>query len=301
MRRVLKRLIAARGTPGAFPRPVREEIYPRLFIRHLEQRRVLAVDGVTAVAAQIDVDEGQLIDTSLATFTDDASGNTNEPHTATIDWDDGSSSMGGIVEPKPNSDGTVSGMHTYADNGTFTVTVTVTGQDNSSLSDTFTVNVANVAPSVAADNATVTVDEGQTATNTGTFSDPGADTVTITASIGTITQNAGTWSWSFDSTDGPDESQTVTITAEDDDGAQSTITFDLVVNNVAPSVAADNATVTVDEGQTATNTGTFSDPGADTVTITASVGSVTQTAGAWSWSFATTDEIGRASCRERVC
>ena len=57
--------------------------------------------------------------------------------------------------------------------------------------------------------------ESQTANNTGTFSDLGDDTVTITASIGTVSQvgtQSGTWSWSFDTSDGTDDSQTVTIT-----------------------------------------------------------------------------------------
>ena len=89
----------------------------------------------------------------------------------------------------------------------------------------------------------------------------------------------GTWSWSLGTTDGPDESQTVTITATDTFGAASTATFALTVNNVAPTVAANNASVTVDEGQTAANNGTFGDVGDDTVTISVSAGSVTQGAG----------------------
>ncbi|MCP4858662.1 MAG: hypothetical protein GY903_29655, partial [Fuerstiella sp.] len=42
------------------------------------------------------------------------------------------------------------------------------------------------------------------------------------------------WQWSFDTTNGPVESQTVTITAEDSEGGSSTVDFQLVVNNVAP-------------------------------------------------------------------
>ena len=34
----------------------------------------------------------------------------------------------------------------------------------------------------------VTVNEGQTATNTGTYSDPSRDNVTMTASVGTVTK-----------------------------------------------------------------------------------------------------------------
>src|SRR5207244_3449188 len=149
--------------------------------------------------------------------------------------------------------------------------------------------VNNVAPSVAADNASVTVNEGQTASNTGTFSDPGLDTVSLSASVGTVTGTNGAWSWSFATNDGPDRSETGPITATGSDGAATTTTFSLVVNNVAPSVAANQASVTVNEGQTANNTGTFSDPGLDTVSLTASVGTISGSNGAWSWSFATTD------------
>jgi hypothetical protein len=121
---------------------------------------------------------------------------------------------------------------------------------------TTTMTIINVAPLLSADSATLMVAEGQTATNTGTWSDPGVDDVTLSASVGSITKNAnGTWSWSFDTTDGPDQSQTVTITATDSDSAVTTTTFALVVNNVAPMLSVDNASVTVSEGQTPTNTG----------------------------------------------
>jgi hypothetical protein len=97
--------------------------------------------------------------------------------------------------------------------------------------------VQNVAPSVAADNATVTVNEGQTAGNTGTFADVGGDTVTVSASVGILAQvgtQSGTWSWMYGTSDGPDNSQTVTITADDGEGGVSTTTFDLFVLNVPP-------------------------------------------------------------------
>src|SRR6185437_8537024 len=78
----------------------------------------------------------------------------------------------------------------------------------------------------------VTVDEGQTATNTGTWGDPdGASGVILSASVGSIIQYAdGTWRWSLDTTDGPTESQTVTITATDPQGATTSRSFALVVN-----------------------------------------------------------------------
>ena len=174
-----------------------------------------------------------------------------------------------------------------------TVTITATDSDGDQTSATFQLVVDNVAPSVDAASATVAVDEGSVASNSGTFADVGQDTVSITTNVGTVTQNdvAGTWSWSFDTLDGPEDSQTVTITALDSDGAATETTFTLNVDNVAPTVATASATVTVDEGSVASNSGTFADVGQDTVSITANVGTVTQddVAGTWSWNFDTLD------------
>jgi VCBS repeat-containing protein len=123
---------------------------------------------------------------------------------------------------------------------TYDVCLKVSDKAGNTVLATTHVTVNNVAPSVEAHEATVTVDEGQTATNTGTFADPGVDTVSLAASIGTIVDNGdGTWSWSFATSDGPDDSQTVIITATDSDGAVTNTMFALVVNNVAPSVGDD--------------------------------------------------------------
>ena len=70
-----------------------------------------------------DADEGAEV-TLNATFTDPGSGDT---HTAIIDWGDNTASSGDVTEP--SSPGTVSGTHTYVDNGDYTVTVTVTDDD----------------------------------------------------------------------------------------------------------------------------------------------------------------------------
>lgn len=122
--------------------------------------------------------------------------------------------------------------------------------------------LATVQPDLAADNASVTVDEGQTAANSGTFSDPNGDAVTLSASVGTVVAGAGTWSWSFDAVDGPADSQTVTITATDALGIENEVTFALTVDNVAPSVTSDPGQVTsIDEGDTLSVLSFFSDPG----------------------------------------
>jgi hypothetical protein len=171
------------------------------------------------------------------------------------------------------------------------VTITATDSDGAVGTVTFNLVVENVAPAVTVNQGSVTVKEGETAANSGTYSDPGDDTVTLTVSAGTIVDHGdGTWSWSLVTTDGPGESQVVSITATDSDGGASTTTFNLVVENVAPTVTVNQGSVTVKEGETATNTGTYHDPGDDVLTLTVSVGTIVDRGdGTWSWSLQTTD------------
>ena len=71
---------------------------------------------------------------------------------------------------------------------------------------------------------------------TGTFKDPDGDAVTLSASVGTVTKNGGgAWSWSYPTTDGPQESQLVYITATDAAGQKDQAVFSLTVNNLPPS------------------------------------------------------------------
>jgi hypothetical protein len=132
----------------------------------------------------------------------------------------------------------------------------------------------NTPPEVAADQATVAVNEATTASNTGTFSDVDGDAVTLSASIGTVTPSGtGTWSWNHTPADGPADSQTVTITADDGTGP-NTATFALQVSNVAPTITSLTPNVaTVITGQPVTFAGQATDP------------SGPDTAAGFSWSF----------------
>ncbi|MBI1375608.1 MAG: LEPR-XLL domain-containing protein, partial [Phycisphaera sp.] len=178
-----------------------------------------------------------------------------------------SASLGTITFQTVGSTGTWTWTYTTADGPADSQTVTITADDGNGgmTMETFDLVVTNVAPTLSVTNAEVEVNEGDTAMNTGSFSDISAlDTVTITASIGDIVQvgtNPGTYTWSFDSTNGPDETQTVTITATDKDGGTMEVTFDLIVNNVPPDLTIDGTPIIVNEGDTAMNTGTYTDPG----------------------------------------
>lgn len=122
-------------------------------------------------------------------------------------------------------------------------------------------SLLNVPPVIASDHASVTVNEGQSAANTGTVSDANGDTVSLSASVGTVVNNGNdTWSWSFLTSDGPVQSQTVTITADDGHGGVSHASFALVVNNVAPTIVSVSNNGPVTAGGSAIITVAATDP-----------------------------------------
>ena len=132
--------------------------------------------------------------------------------------------------------------------------------------------VENSPPAVVANNPSVTVNEGSTAANSGTYNDPNGDPVTISIvapSAGTVSSTGttnGTWSWSFPTTDGPNQSQTITIKFTDNlTNGITLLTFPLTVNNVPPTIAL-TGNASVNEGSSYSLTlGAISDPGTDTV------------------------------------
>jgi len=147
-------------------------------------------------------------------------------------------------------DGTVSGSHIYADNGTYTVTVSVTDDDGAVASDTLAVTVANAAPTVDA-GADQTVNEGDLVfLAPATFNDLGTlDTHSATidwgdgiATAGTVSEIPfgppgstvgmnGTVSGSHVYADNGEYAVTVTVT--DDEGVATSDSLLVTVQNVA--------------------------------------------------------------------
>jgi hypothetical protein len=123
--------------------------------------------------------------------------------------------------------------------GTTAVTCRSADRCGNESTCTFNVTVNTAAPLViTAHLANVTVNESQTAINTGTVSGGNGNAVSLAASVGTIVNHGdGTWSWSFPTNDGPPQSQTVTLTASDGNGASSA-SFALVVNNLPPVISS---------------------------------------------------------------
>jgi len=109
----------------------------------------LAADPpLTVTVAQISATEGQpLNNVAVATFVDPVNDDTASDYIATIEWGDGTVTNNALVT-EPNGVWTVSGSHTYAEEGTYTLEVSVvdTPGDTSGASQAgITVNDAGLA------------------------------------------------------------------------------------------------------------------------------------------------------------
>ncbi|MBX3400769.1 MAG: PKD domain-containing protein [Gemmataceae bacterium] len=285
-----------------------------------------AAPVVSVVGGQTIAEGATLSIPNVATFTDAGFDNPNRPggasterFTFSINWGDGTTAdtgsitnftTGSIGTP---SSGSLNASHTFADDGVYTVTLRINDDDGGTTTQSFTVTVTNVAPTVAvAANQTIAEGSKLSISGIGSFSDPGFDnankgtvesftysvnwgdgTAPTTGSVtNVIAGTVGTpTTGSFDSahTYADDGMYTVTVTITDDNGGATAKNFQVVVTNVAPSVAvAGNQSVIEGGLLTVPNLATFSDPGFDN----ASKGTVENFTYSVNWGDGTTVETG---------
>lgn len=151
-------------------------------VRVADVAPVVKVDAIPATTENVGI-------TAKASFTDVGVADT---HTANISWGDGTPVQTVPVVQAAGS-GSLSATHTYGDNGTFTVTVTVVDDDTVAGSAVTTVVVNNTVPTVAIDRAGTTAFDGvKTVVGTqnvavpfkGPIADPGSDDITVTWNFG---------------------------------------------------------------------------------------------------------------------
>jgi PKD repeat protein len=199
-----------------------------------------------------------------ASFTDAGA---NDTHAATVDWGDGTTTAGVVVQ-SPGS-GTVSAAHAYAAAGTYVVTLTVVDDDGGSADAQVTI-VANGAP-VAGAGGPYAGTEGAPVVLSGTAVDPDADALDVSWAFTVVGGDPGT-------TCSPSGAATLTpvLTCDDDaevlalltvtDGVNDPVvdTALVSVSNAAPTVTAAQATpAVVPLGGATVLTAAFSDPGAN--------------------------------------
>jgi PKD repeat protein len=133
---------------------------------------------------------------------------------------------------------TSSFTHTFADNGTYTVTLTATDKDGVTGTTTSTITVNNVAPVATINGTTSSMTEGDSATLTASATDAGsADTFTYAWTVtkgGNTTQTGSSSSFTFSPTD--NGTYVISLVATDKDGTASTAaTRSVTVASAAPA------------------------------------------------------------------
>src|SRR5262249_19432070 len=201
-------------------------------------------------ATNLSGSEGKALSFS-ATFSDPG---VLDTHTASINWGDGTSGSGKVTESGGN--GSVAADHTYADNGTYTITLRVTDDDGGYHEVPRTATITNAVPVVtAAGNLTFVRRTPQTSqvasfTDLGFTFAPAGTQETFTSVInwgdntpttpGTLTVTNGQAGAPTSGTPARTHTYaaarqyTITITITDDDGGSTTVTANVVVLSHGP-------------------------------------------------------------------
>ena len=198
--------------------------------------------------------------TLTASFTDP---DATDTHDISVNWGDGSptetlaSLAAGAAE--------FTAEHTYDNSGSYAVTVVVNDGGGHSITETTSVSVSNVGPSVNLAPVVSPV-AGDNVDLSGTFVDPAtADTFTLSVdwgdgTAGTPILGADVRSFTASHTYELAGPYTATVTVTDSDGARGTASADVAVRaRNDPPTNLTLSTRSVARGATTTATGTFSD------------------------------------------
>lgn len=232
--------------------PIQLDVFDQIEQLDSSESTTITVNNVapTVNAVGDTIDEGEVATVS-ATITDPG---TQDTHTATIDWGDGTNSAG--VTPAQLAAGV---GHVYGDNGSYVVTVEVTDDDAGVGSDSVNVVVANLNPTATLDTSNavsfpggdyLVVDAGTELPVSADGSDPGSDDLTFswnTGDINTYFNNgvsadpamspAGTFP--FNASDSVDALyaapgvETLSLVLSDDDGGSANASAGVIVTGTA--------------------------------------------------------------------
>src|SRR5579871_1759888 len=209
----------------------------------------------------------------LATFVDPAGAEALASYSASINWGDGTAATTGGISFS-GSAFTITGSHTYAEEGSYTVTVTINHETSTTQTVTSTATVSD--PAVAANGIGVNAVLSTSFTSAvATFTDPGSLEVlgdysatinwgdSTPATTGTLALTNGIVTVSGSHAYTSTGSFTVTTTIHHDTATPTTVTSTAMVGNAPPPVvtAAGNQTAT-EAGSKSFTIGSFQDAGA---------------------------------------
>src|SRR6185503_17808334 len=179
--------------------------------------------------------------------------------------------------------------HTYADNGTYTATLTVTDSQGAQTAANVQVTIANVAPSVGPINGVPgdPIAVGTLLTLNASFADPGADANWqyrvnwgdgTPISIGFVSSTSVSISSSH--TYAAIDTYMVTVSVADKDGARGTSTLNVTILNRAPIANAGGPNSGVEGSSIAFDGSASSDPDGDALSYAWSFGDGASATGA---------------------
>lgn len=222
---------------------------------------------ITATGTTISAGEGTSFSGAVATFSDPDTTATAAEYTATIAWGDGNTSPGTITGGGGTF--TVSGDHTYADEGSNTVTVTIDDVDTPANTATATspatvadaalttgsLSLGGATEGAGATTASYTFTDGNTTATASDFS------ATITwgdgiTSAGTVAGGSGSFTVDGSHTYGDEGSYPVSVSVSDDGGSTAGGSGTALVADAALTATG----VDVNSGQSFTgNVASFTD------------------------------------------
>lgn len=209
------------------------------------QTTVTVYPPITPTSAIVTAVEGQPFSGPVATFTDPDPSGVATDYVASINWNDGSAPSVGSIAKAADGTFTVTGSHTYIDEGPYAPTVTVTDADvpynTGTAVDQGGVGDALLSPAV---QGTLTSVEGASLSGiVGTFSDanPIATARDFSAtvawgdgatSVGSVTENPdGTFSVSASHTYTEETTYSTKVSVVDDGGSSTSIGGTVVVSD----------------------------------------------------------------------
>ena len=239
-------LLGQQGSDGSWPADLRDDasVIAATGFSILALGKVgIPVFPITAKGTSISSTEGRSFSGTVATFTVPSTSPTPADYTASINWGDGTTSAGTITGSAGNF--TVTGTHTYAEEGSYTATVTITDVNTTSNTGTAKTSAAIGDAALHASGGHPTRSGEKVSGTVATFTDdnPGAPVSDFTATInwgdgattsGTVTDPAVTFNVTGSHTYTKTGTFTIKVSIKDDGGSTASASDTVTIPAAKP-------------------------------------------------------------------